>query len=330
VQAPHLPPGPWTPPQGKPQRSVDQSPHRARRPGLLPLTLHTLLTVPETRPRACFESNRTSRHPVAQENHSSSASPEGDTLGSTCVDAPSSPGRSRAPNRPSPTAPPAEAGLTVNSAWLSIPLRSFQPSDSARKHRRTFSRRLFPAATPKDDLGSETRSRPSSRTSPPEGVDAESRLPLCRSRGPSPPKGLREHSLNRRVASIAFEAKLPTPTQRSAGDTVQYPVLQLTFRKTHEHSTPQLSTRRPPPEDGDHPAPDSPKAAAHVRTRSARHDRTPESVHEPEGSACATAPQSRVPRHTGARNATPIAPTADEQPRDEDPCPKPKPLTGTS
>jgi len=128
---------------------------------------------------------------------------------------------------------------------------------------------------------------------------------LRRSGGPSPPRGLREHSLNRQVASIAFEAKLPAPTQRSAGDTVQCLVHRLTFRKTHEHSAPNSQLERPP-EDDYNPAPNDPKAAAHVQTRSARHDRTPEDIHGPEGPACATVPQTGVPKHTGARSATPI------------------------
>ena len=60
------------------------------------------------------------------------------------------------------------------------------------------------------------------------------------------------------------------------------------------------------PEGVHDPASDGPKAVTHVQTRSARHVRPSEDVHEPESSACATAPQSGVPKRTRARNATPI------------------------
>jgi len=81
----------------------------------------------------------------------------------------------------------------------------------------------------------------------------------------------------------------------------------------------RLTTHWPPPEGNRNPAPGSPKATTHAQTRSARHVRTPEGVREPEGSACATVPQSGVPRHTRARNATPIRPHGCKQPRGEDP-----------
>jgi hypothetical protein len=119
--------------------------------------------------------------------------------------------------------------------------------------------------------------------------------------------------------SIALDACLPSPAQWSAGEAVQCPVRRLTFRKTHEHSAPRPPTRWPPPEGDDDPAPGNPRAATHVRTRTAHTTGGPKASTDPKARRARLLTQTGVPRHTGARIATPIAPTADEQPRDEDP-----------
>lgn len=158
----------------------------------------------------------------------------------------------------------------------------------------------------------------------------DSRLPLRRSGGPAAPKDCREHCLNRRVAAIAFAAKLPSPTQRSAGDTVQGLVRWLTFRKTHERITPDAQPV------GLHPrvvTTHRPTARRPPRTSGpAQRDTTghPKASTDPKARRARLNPRTGVPRHPGARSATPIAPTTDERSRDEGPGAGPKPLAGTS
>jgi len=192
-----------------------------------------------------------------------------------------------------------------------LPPVFWRPPDSTRRSRRTSSQVPWSssAAPPKSNFG--VRPAAVGRTGHlrPKAPMPNRVCPFAEAKAhrPSPKGRVWEHTLDRQVASIAFEAKLPTPTQRSAGDTVQCQAQKLTFRKTHEPSAPnsQLIGHHPKMAAILRPAARKPLCTSRP---AARHDWTPESIHEPEGSACATMPQTGVPRHTGARNATPISP----------------------
>jgi hypothetical protein len=226
---------------------------------------------------------------------------------------------------------PLDIPLLVASAEASVsthvtgspPSPSLQrPPDSTRRSRQASSRspRPRPGSTRRPTPNSDSR-QSQSRTSLPEGADADSRLPLRRSEGPSPPKGLWEHSLDHRVASIAFEAKPPNSNARSAGDAVQCLMQWLTFRKTYEHptsdaqlvgahpkvfTTPRLTARKPSytSRPAQRVTSGHPKMSTSPKARRARLCRS---------LACRSAPE----RETRLQSD----PTADKQPRDEGPSP---------
>lgn len=176
---------------------------------------------------------------------------------------------------------------------------------------------------PKVSSGFFPRSAPSSRVDPkanpelrPATVaepDIFARRRRCRfasapppKRRPIPPEGALGAQLGPPSRLDCVRSETPELQRKKRGRYGPMPDALAHVPKNARAPRTQLSTCWRPPEGAHNPASDDPRAVTHVQTRSARHVRPSEDVHEPEGSACATAPQSGVPKRTRARNATPI------------------------